>query len=679
MTPVSKRGGKRKRHVRFPLLKAACAVVAILGLAIPGHARITRLVVEHTETLGPDGYKKLTGRAYGELDPKLPLNAIITDLEFAPRNARGMVEYAATFTILLPADISKTSGVLLYFVPNRGRIDLTRGSFLADARKLGHVLVASGWQGDLTPADGVESLSVPVAKNTDGSALTGRVLARFADMPADATTLPILRGGVAGTADPAGLDTSNATLTRRTSEHSKVVPLSGADWAFADCSEVPFPGKPDPRKLCLKAGFDPSYLYELVYTAKDPKVHGIGFAATRDLNSYLRHGVADDTGAANPLRGRISAIVSQGNSQSGTFLRSFIHLGFNQDEAGRIVFDGANPNIAFRLLAMNLRFAAPSGAAALYEPGSDGVVWWEDFADDARGLPTAGLLDRCRATETCPKIMETFGSAEFFNLRASPSLVGTRADRDIPLPSNVRRYYFPGVSHGGGPGGFDPDPPRQSCCELAPNPNPSGDMLRALQTALVEWVVKGTLPPPSQYPRLDRGELVAPTQAAMGFPVIPGMPLPDGILTPLYQYDFGPKFHYNDLSGVITMQPAPIRQILPTLVPRVDADGNEVAGVASVLHQVPLGTYTGWNTNAAGFYKGRIRTNAGGFIPFARTKAQRLASGDPRPSLEERYGTHETYVAQVRAAAERLVRGRYLLQDDADRLIAQAEASKVLK
>jgi hypothetical protein len=157
------------------------------------------------------------------------------------------------------------------------------------------------------------------------------------------------------------------------------------------------------------------------------------------------------------------------------------------------------------------------------------------------------------------------------------------------------------------------------------------------------------------------------------------VPFPDGILTPLYFYDFGPHFHYNDLSGVMTMQPPPVRQILPTVVPRVDADGNEVAGVASVLHQCPLGTYTGWNTNAGGFYKSHIRTNAGGFVPFAKTKNERIASGDPRPSLEERYGTHEQYVAQVRAAAERLVRGRYLLQDDADRLISQAEASMVLK
>jgi hypothetical protein len=505
------------------------------------------------------------------------------------------------------------------------------------------------------------------------------VVARFSDMPANATTLPILRGGAAGTADPAGLDTSKATLTRRASEGSAVVPLRGDDWAFADCGRSPFPGTPDPGKICVKGGFNPAYLYELAYTAKDPKVHGIGFAATRDLNSYLRYGARDGTGTPNVLGGRISWAISQGNSQSGTFLRSFIHLGFNQDEAGRIVFDGSNPNIAARLLAMNIRFAAPSGGAAMYEAGSDGVVWWGDYADEARGRPAAGLLDRCRATDTCPKIVETFGSSEFYNLRASPSLVGTRADRDIPLPSSVRRYYFPGVRHGGGPGGFDPAPPRESCCELVPNPNPSADTLRALQNVLVEWVVKGTLPPPSQYPRLDRGELVSPTQAALGFPAIPGVPLPDGVLTPLHDYDFGPHFNYRDVSGVMTVQPPPIRQVLPTVVPAVDADGNETAGVASVLHQVPLGTYTGWNTEAAGFYKGRIRTNAGGFIPFARSKAARLASGDPRPSLEERYGTHDNYVARVRAAAERLIRGRYLLQEDAHRLIAQAEASSVLK
>src|SRR5439155_16802914 len=207
---------------------------------------------------------------------------------------------------------------------------------------------------------------------------------------------------------------------------------------------------PDPDKVCLKSGFDPAFLYELVFTAKDPPVLGIGYPSTRDHNSFFRYAVKD-----NPLAGKISFAIGQGNSQSGNFLRSFIHLGFNQDESGRIVFDGVNPNVAVRQLALNIRFGAPGGAAGMYEAGSDGVVWWSDYADEARHKPAAGLLDRCRATETCPKIIETFGSAEFYGLRASPDLVGTRADRDIPLPPNVRRYYFPGVSHGGGRGGFD--------------------------------------------------------------------------------------------------------------------------------------------------------------------------------------------------------------------------------
>jgi hypothetical protein len=230
-----------------PVFRAVFAAVAILMLAVPGQAQITRLVVEQTETVGHDGYEKLTGHAYGEVDPELPLDAIITDLEFSPRNARGMVEYAATFTIIKPGDMADASGVLLYFVPNRGRINLTDDQFLADAREQGHILVASGWQGDLEPADGRQTLSVPVARYPDGSSITGPVLARFSNILAGVSTSPIRRGGVTGTADPASLDTSEATLTRRTSENSQVVPLHSSDWAFADCTQTPFPGRPDPR------------------------------------------------------------------------------------------------------------------------------------------------------------------------------------------------------------------------------------------------------------------------------------------------------------------------------------------------------------------------------------------------------------------------------------------------
>jgi alpha/beta hydrolase family protein len=666
-------------------------LAAMIVLALPVEARITRIVVEHRDASAYKGlsfkdagaYERLSGHAYGEIDPKDPLNAIITDLQYAPRNVRGMVEYVATFSMAKPADLAKASGVLVYLVPNRGNISLeTTNVLVRDFLNHGHVVLASGWQGDLQPREGLETISVPIARNPDGSSITGPALARFADMPPNTNTLPIVRGRLAqgGGGQPASLDTSKALLTRRASQDSKVVPIRASDWAFADCTKTAFPGTPDPNRVCLKNGFEPAYLYELSYTAKDPQVLGIGFAATRDLISFFHYSVEDDTGSPNLLARRISYTVGQGNSQSGNFLRTLINLGFTQDESGRRVLDGANPNIAARQLAMNFRFAAPGGAAGMYEPGSDGVVWWSDYTDEVRHRPNGGLLDRCRASETCPKIIETMGASEFYALRASPDFVGTKADRDIPLPPTVRRYYFPGVTHGGGRGGFDANAPRPPMgCELPANPNPSTETMRALLGALVDWVVKGTAPPPSQYPRLDRGDLVAPMHTATGFPAIPGMPLPDGILNPLYDYDFGPHFNYNDQSGFISMQPPVVRAILPSLVPRVDADGNETAGVASVMHQAPLGTYLGWNVVADGFFKGTSCGNLGGYIPFAKTKAERTASGDPRPSLEERYGTHEKYVATVRAAAGRMVRDRFLVPEDADRLIAEADASNVLK
>jgi hypothetical protein len=660
-------------------MKIRTAAAALLCLAVAGarlDADVVKLTVEKREPFANQGqaYEKLTGRFFGELDPKHPLNAIITDIEHAPRNARGLVEYSATFTILKPLDLSKGTGVLVYQVPNRGRANLEGGAYFADFRARGHALVASGWQADIRPGPGIESLVTPIAKHADGSSITGPVMARVADAAAGSNTQPIIRGRVSGTATPASLDTAKATLTRRLSEEGSRVPLRADEWAFADCTKAPFPGHPDPEKLCLKGGFDPAALYELTYVAKDPPVHGIGFAATRDLIAFLRQGAP-----ASPLGATIRHTIAQGNSQSGNYLRSFLNLGFNQDEAGRRVFDGMNPNIAARQLAMNIRFGAPSGAAEMFEPGSEGMLWWGDYTDEARGRKAGSLLTRCQATETCPKIVETFGSAEFYSLRVSPNLVGTRTDRDIPLPPNVRRYYSPSVRHGGGPGGFNVDVATDNCCMLAPNPNPSSDSNRALMHALVDWVVKDAPPPPSRYPRLDRGDLVPPTHAATGFPLIPGVSLPDGVLVPFYEYDFGPAFRNADVSGVVSIQPPVLRQTLPMLVPRVDADGNEIAGVRSVLLDAPLGTYTGWNPVARGFFKGQIQALGGGYIPFAKTKAERLAAGDPRLSLEERYGTHEGYVAKVKAAAARAVTERFLLQDDAERLIAQAEKSSVLR
>jgi hypothetical protein len=657
-------------------------VCGLLLFAAPAAGQVTRLEVTSRElagngqTYGAAGQIEiLRGRVHGEVDPADRRNRIIQDIDLAPRNARGRVEYSATFALARPVEASRASGTLIYSVVNRGNGDV-------EPSPEGHISLVSGWQGDVVPTSRNQTLTAPVARNADGSAITGPVLQRFFNTPPGTTTMPLR----AGTGYPfAAADQSAAALTVSTGETvdgvksgTTVVPRS--DWAFADCRSVPFPGTPDPARLCLRGGFDAARIYELVYTARDPLVLGIGLAATRDLVSFLRYEQRDQAGTPNPVGGLVRHTVSIGNSQSGNFIRTFINLGFNEDLAGRIVWDGAFPRIAARQTPMNFRFALPGGAVDLYEPGSEGVLWWSRYADAVRGRgPAASLLDRCSATNTCPKILEAFGSAEFWGLRMSPNLVGTDAKGDIELPANVRRYYMPGTTHGGGRGGFQvTSNAGVGGCSLPGNPNPMNEQFRALNAVLVAWVVDGTMPPDSRYPRLSRGELVPATTAAVGFPSIPGLRSIDGLVKPVLDYDFGPGFITNDVSGVITRMPPRIVQTIKTYVPRVDADGNETSGVPSVLHQAPLGTYLGWNVAREGVFAGQICGFQGGYVPFAETKAQRDATGDPRPSLEERYGTLEGYVCTVRKAADAAVRDRFLLREDADRMIREAEQSTVL-
>jgi hypothetical protein len=659
----------------------------MLTSAAPVAAGVIRIAIDQKQSPAYDGksfggvgqYEILTGRAFGELDPKDPHNTIITDLEFAPRNPRGKVQYVATFIVVKPIDLAKSNGVLFYGVPNRGNRNLgspygvageTGAEFLL---KRGYIILNSGWQGDITPRSGIETITLPVARNSDGSTITGKISTRFFNTPSGTSTLPLPAAHEA-----ADLDTARATLTKGASDRSAMIPVSSREWSFGDCTKTSFPGAPDTTKACLKGGFDPNSLYELTYLAKDPLVLGIGYAATRDIVSFFRNQAKDSSDNANPLAGRISRVIAQGVSQSGNFVKSFIHLGFNQDEADRIVWDGANAHIAGRQLALNIRFVTPGDTR---ETGSESTLWWGDYTDTIRGQQKkSSMLDRCRATKTCPKIFDTFGATEFWSLRMSPNLVGTGADRDIPLPPEVRRYYFPGTRHGGGKGGFETDaPPLASSCELPDNPNPQADTMRALFVALTDWVIKDTAPPASVYPRLDEGQLVSPDSRKMGFPSIPHAPLPDHLIVQFFDNDYGPEFHAADLSGVQSIQPPVVNRVLPLLVPKTDSDGNEIGGIPSPLHQAPLGSYLGWNVTGSGLFKGHSCQNAGGFLPFARTKAERLASGDPRLSLEERYRDHTAYVDAVKAAGNHLSQGRFLLPDDAARLIRQAEESKVMR
>ena len=665
-------------RLTYPLLAAI-----LLAASVGASARIVRIVLDKTEALADgSGYEQLRGRAFGEVDPAAPGSETITDIRLAPRNARGQVEYVTTFGLIKPADMARASGVLWYELVNRGNALRTFDPMTAD----GHVTLMNGWQGELTQTAGNFAIQVPVARQPDGSSITGTVMARLADVPAGTPSRPLAVLANAIPYDAASLDTSQARLItkraeKRSGETSGVQTVAAGDWAFADCSKTPFPGAPNPRMLCVKGGFDPALLYELTYQARDPLVLGLGLAAIRDVASFFRYAAQDDAGTPNPLAGRIKHALAHGTSQSGNALKTFLLQGFNQDESRRIVFDGANPHIAGRLTAVNVRFGLPSGSGTLYEPGGEAVLWWDSYRDAARERANSSLLQRCGASNTCPKIFETFGAAEFNARLMTAALTGTDSKADLPLPPNVRRYYFPGTTHGGDDdGGFDPSPVALPACVLPKNPNPEKETMAALRLALIEWVAHGREPPPSSYPKLADGQLAANTAQAMGWPAIPNVPGPTGMAVGLMDYDYGRQLNYNEFTGALEQWPPLIRQTLPALMPKLDADGNEPVGLPSVLHQAPLGTYTGWNVTRSGFFQGQPCGGGltGGYVPFAKTSAERQASADPRPSLEERYGSQRGYMCVVRKAAARDVARRFLLAADAERLLGQAAKSNVL-
>jgi hypothetical protein len=695
------------------ILSAALLAAALSATA---NARVTRIVIDERVVEPPPAggaqpviaYEQVAGRAFGELDPKLPGNAIIQDIELAT-DADGKVRYVASFVIVKPVDAAKASGLMWHDVPNRGRVF----PFAPQERAFGDIMLASGWQGDnagstavrpTASVAGMQFLQLPVARGPGGAAITGEVFARIVNRAGPASQ-PLLVQGNPVPYRPVSLDTGKARLVSRSGENQRgevtdevVVPAS--DWAWARCdASHPFPGTPDATQVCLKSGFDAARLYQVVFTAADPYVLGIGFAAWRDVGAFFKSAAADDAGTANPIAKLVTHSITRGISQSGNFLRGWLHLGFNESEAGGPVHDGMWPIIAGRRIALNFRWAQPDGVLELYQAGSEGPQWWLPHADPVRGLPAAGILDRCTRSKTCPKVIEHFGSAEVWALKLTPEWVGTDAKADLPLPESVRRYYIASSTHGGGAGGFDSSLPGVGLPKSGPqcpgnnfgvgvlpaNPVPHAQTVNALRVHFRDWVMKGTAPPPSRFPMLADGTLARADKAALEFPALPGLratvPEADFIM-PVLDYDWGPQFNAQDGSGVAAIAPPRIKQVLPMWAPKVDADGNERGGVPVVLLDAPLGTYLGWNITAAGampYHKGQICNYVGGMVPFARSAAERKANGDPRLSLEERYGSHEGYVERVRVAAARAVEQKFLLPVDAQALIEAAKVSAVLR
>jgi len=697
-----------------------CILLGAASLALPlsGLARVTRIVIDESRPLpgeaGAPAYEQLAGRAFGELDPAAPGNRIIQDIGLA-RDADGKVRYVASFVLTKPVDMGKASGLMWQDVPNRGTI-LPSYAAQAAERAFGDINLMSAWQGDNAGATAVRQtmsvsgthwLKLPVAKGEGGSPVTGDVFGRIVNRSGPASQ-PLMVQVNPVPYKPISLDTRESRLVSRRGESTRgevigETTIAAGDWAWARCDAAnPFPGTPDPTQICLKNGFESDKLYQVVFKAADPYVLGIGFAAWRDVGQFFKTAEADDTGAPNPVAKAVKFSIGRGISQSGNFLRGWLHLGFNQVESGAPgakVHDGLWPIIAGRRIALNFRWAQPDGVLELYQAGSEGPQWWLPEADALRGGQVGSIQDRCTVSNTCPKIIEHFGSAEVWALKLTPAWVGTDGKADLPLSPNVRRYYIASSNHGGGGGGFDSSlpgvglPKAGASCPgnnygqgvLPANPMPHTETVNALRVHFRNWVMRGVEPPASRWPRLEDGNLGPATKEGIGMPALPGLrptlPEPDFVM-PILDYDWGPGFIKTDGSGVPSNAPPPILQVLPMLAPKVDADGNERGGVPVVLADAPLGTYLGWNVTAGGarpFHQGQICNYVGGMVPFAKTAAQRKAASDTRLSLEERYGSHGGYVDAVRKAATNAMLQGFLLREDADALVKAAEASAVLR
>jgi hypothetical protein len=677
-------------------LATACVLTAPLA-----QARITKVLIDPALSQSPafggyawpgvGQYEKLAGRAFGEVNPADAKNAGIVDIGLAPRNSRGNVVYSFDFYILKPIDLSKGAHKMMYEPPNRGRKtwntfgrvpagndpgSIVDPEVLANAFLMprGYTLVWSGWDASaglsganfnmrIGGAAGPGTL-LPVAKNADGSTITGPSYEYIVTSGASFTL----------TYPAATLDKSRARLTHRVhlNDSPQAVPDSG--WTYnAGGTAISLVG----------SSFTANDIYEFSYVARDPTVNGLGFAAVRDWNAWLRYEAQDDFGNRNPLAGDVQRIYTEVVSQPGRLLNDFRHLGFNQAENGRKVFDGLMQWIAAGDgLNLNYRFSQPGRTERnrqdhLY---AEGVF---PFANVATHDPITGKTDsrlaRCEANGTCPLAAEIYSANEYWVKAAS--LLHTTPDgaQDLADSPYSRNYFI--SSHMHGSAAF---PPGRGSCQQLQNPLDSAPIQRALFVAIDEWVTKGTRPPSSRVPRLGEGTLVPPLpQAAMGFPSIPGV-VYNGLKTTRYLFDYG--LNYYD-TGIATVNPptfpstTPSYQddarngpIYPSFIPKTDSDGNDIAGVRLADVTVPLATYTGWALRA-GPQADDGCESSGQYIPFAKTEIERVAAGDPRASVEERYPSFASYLSAVRRAIDDLVKDRLMLCEDAPaeqaRLIAR--------
>lgn len=669
---------------------ATLLLFASLFLSSAADAKITRIVIDKREPFAggyefpvTGAYEKLVGKAYGEVDPKNPLNQGIVNLDKAPRNASGNVEYSMEISVLKPLDMRRGNGTIFYDTLNRGNkamrfnygaarsndpsaLEHAGDGFLM---RQGYAMIWSGWQGDILPDNERMTANFPVAKNRDGSPIKKWIRTEFVfSKPAASIPISFDRESRDIRPYPAVEESMpQAKLYRRARPHAAPELIARGEWSFARCADKAAPA-PSNTDICYPAGFSTDAIYELVYEARDPTVMGLGFAATRDLVSFLRR----ETGEANFLayddgRGHRTAprwALGFGSSQAGRFLKDLLYQGFNQDEQKRTVFDGLMPHISgSRRIFVNAEFSMPGRFPTAVEGhtfSGDEFPFTYESATDPITKKTDGLLARCRKQQACPKIMHWDSGTEAYQGRNSLVITDPRGKSEMPIPANVRLYYFSGTQHG------PSEKPARDTCQQLSNPLSYQETQRALVVALHDWVTRGVEPPPSRFPRLSDGTLVPPARDKQGFPAIPSV---------RYNGKVNDAF-VNDRTKLPPEHIAGMEYTL--LVPKVDGDGNELAGVRSVEVLAPVATYSGWNLRAKGYMEDELCYLVGSYIPFAKTKAEREKSGDPRLSVEERYKDNAEYVQKLGLAARALIEERFLLPEDAARILAAAKKNGAL-
>ena len=652
---------------------ARAALCALIVAAAPVAARVTEINVAAVEpfaegaAFGDTGaYERVKGTAKGELDPADPRNQVIVNLDRAPRNAAGKVEYEVDFFLLRPADAARGNRKILYDVTNRGRkyvlwrlMDARQPSVavtndprtLEDAGnglflRMGFTIVWSGWDPDAPRANNGMAMKPVVA--TDGGAPIVRVIR---DELTSGTRGP-QRETFRLTHEAATLDAARAKLTVRRGENDARQEIPAGGWGYVNAREI--------RLLPEGTKPEPGSLYEFHYPATNPRVLGIGLAATRDIVSFLRYEKADAKGNANPARPGIRTALGFGISQGGRYMRDHVGQGFNQDEAGHKVFDGILAHTAgVEGVFLNYEFGQPARTSTQHEDHTFPKIAFP-FSTARMTDPVTGRTGSLLRNDGFdPLWMETNTSTEYWQKGASLLVTDPLGSRDVELPPNTRSYLIAGTQHAGRAWLT----PTAGPCVNPRVPHSPTPALRALLVALDEWV-EGKAPPASRTPRIRDRTLVAPGE--LRFPAIPGIQVARRV---------------NEI-GVLKDWVKPemdLSRPYRPLVTQVDADGNETAGILLPEITVPLATHTGWNLYKAPFPEGELCDRDGTYIPFAATRAEREAKSDPRPSLEERYGDHAGYVRRMEEAANQLVAARLLLREDAERFIAKAKSGDVAK